>query len=65
VRESEPHARAEATPVREGQPVSVAGRPARVIYLHRSSGAAVVRYDGERETRVVALRKLRLLPESD
>jgi hypothetical protein len=63
--ESEPDAPANAGQFREGQPVWVAGRPARVVYRHRSSGAAVIRYEGEQETRVVALQKLRLLPEAD
>lgn len=46
----------------------VDGRPATLIYVYppsayRSSGAAVVRYDGERSNRVVSLGKLRLLPD--
>jgi hypothetical protein len=42
---------------REGEPVTVEGRPATLIYVHQ--GAAVVRYADDSTNRVVPLRKLR------
>jgi hypothetical protein len=48
----------DATTLRNGDRVIVDGREAVFVYL-REPGA-VIRYHGERETRVVSLRKLRL-----
>jgi hypothetical protein len=47
----------------KGEPVWVDGRPATFVGFHPSGQAAVVRYDGEQATRVVALRKLQRLPQ--
>lgn len=49
--------------LRAGQRVSIQGRTATVVYLHAGGDAVVVRYEGERDTRVVALRKLHVLPD--
>jgi hypothetical protein len=45
---------------RFGDRVLVGGRDAAFVSLTPSHAAAVIRYQGERNTRVVSLRKLRL-----
>jgi hypothetical protein len=46
--------------LRPGARVSVNGRLAAFLYARRNG--AVIRYDGERVSRVVSLQKLELLP---
>jgi hypothetical protein len=46
--------------LRYGDRVVIDGRPAIFAYLTPAHTAAVIRYQGERDTRVVSLRKLRL-----
>jgi hypothetical protein len=46
--------------LRYGDRIAVDGRPAIFAYLTPAHTAAVIRYQDERDTRVVSLRKLRL-----
>jgi len=50
----------EAPELRPGARVSVNGRLAAFLYARRNG--AVIRYEGERQSRVVALHKLEPLP---